>query len=237
MATEQPDDASVSSEDASILILAQVDDSILVPPPVRLTVPPCTYADALLGNGIPSHNGHSSTPDGAIFTQDATQVPCRPISSDLLLLDSQSTVHLFSQHNHVHNICPAKNPIRFHCNKGTSEATQEADFGDTPVYFESRGIVNVLSLYQLGQKFKVTYDSTDRGGIFKVFTKAGVIEFAPTVKGLHAINSRKNPDAAYLLVKDANLAFHSPVQTEHHNHEGFTKKQVQRTTLAHRIMG
>ena len=68
MATE-PDGASVSSEDKSVLILAQVDDSIPVPSPVRLTVPPHTYADALLGNGIPTHNGHSSTPDGAIFTQ------------------------------------------------------------------------------------------------------------------------------------------------------------------------
>jgi len=143
MATEQPDDASVSSEDASIFILAQVDDSIPVPPLVHLPVPPRTYADALLRNGISTHNGHSSTPDGAIFTQDATQVPCRPISSDLLLLDSQSTVHLFSQPDHVHNIRPAKNPIQVHCNKGTLEMTHEADYGATPVYFDSRGIANV----------------------------------------------------------------------------------------------
>jgi len=115
--------------------------------------------------------------------------------------------------------------------------TQEVDFGDTPVYFDSRGIANVLSLYQLGQKFKVTYDSTDRGGVFKVFTRAGVIKFTPTEKGLHAINLCENPDAAYLLVNDADLAFHSPVQTVCRNYEGFTKKQVQRATLARRIMG
>ena len=117
------------------------------------------------------------------------------------------------------------------------ETTQEADFGDTPVYFDSRGIANVLSLYQLGQKFKVTYDSTDRGGVFKVFTKAGVIEFAPTVKGLHAINLRDNPDASFLLVDEADLAFQSPVKTVHRNYDGFTNKQVQRATLARRIMG
>jgi len=64
-----------------------------------------------------------------------------------------------------------------------------------------------------------------------------VIEFAPTVKGLHAINLRENPDAAYLLVNDTDLAFHSPVQTVCRNYEGFTKKQVQRATLACRIMG
>ena len=66
--------------------------------------------------------------------------------------------------------------------------TQEANFGDTPVYLDAMGIVNVLSLYRLGQKFKVTYDSEDRGGVFKGYTKAGVVEFMPTVKGLHALN-------------------------------------------------
>jgi hypothetical protein len=60
---------------------------------VRSPVPPCTFADALLGKGISPHNGHSSTPNGLIFTQDATHVPHCPISSDLLLLDSQSTIH------------------------------------------------------------------------------------------------------------------------------------------------
>jgi hypothetical protein len=34
--------------------------------------------------------------------------------------------------------------------------TKEADFGNTPVYFDSRGIVNVLSFYCLSKKFRVT---------------------------------------------------------------------------------
>ncbi len=69
------------------------------------------------------------------------------------------------------------------------------------------------------------------------FTKAGVVEFSPTVKGLHALNLRENPEAAYLLVNDADLAFHPPVQTVRRNYEGFTKKQIQQATLARRIMG
>jgi hypothetical protein len=105
-------------------------------------------------------------------------------------------VHLFSQSEHVSNIQPATNPIKVHCNKGTVDTTQEADFGDTLVYFDARGIAKVLSLYQLGQKFKVTYDSTDRGGVFKVLTPAGVVEFKPTQKGLHVLNLKHNPDAA-----------------------------------------
>jgi hypothetical protein len=118
------------------------------------------------------------------------------------------------------------------------DTTQEADFGDTPVYFDARGIANVLSLYQLGQKFKVTYNSTDRGGVFKVFTQAGVVKFKPTPKGLHVLDLKQNPDAAFLLVNDADLAYgKSPVPTVRQNYEGFTKRQIQQATHTCRIMG
>ena len=127
--------------------------------------------------------------DKTLLTLTTSPPPLRrPIDSDLLLLDSQSTVHLFSRPEHVNNICPALNPIRVHCNKGVLETTSEADFGHTPVYFDSRGIANVLSLYRLGQKFWVTYESADRGGVFQVWTDKGVVEFTPTSKGLHALN-------------------------------------------------
>jgi hypothetical protein len=118
------DDASVSSAEESVAILAQVDETLLT----QKTSP-------------------SSLP--------------RPIDLDLLLLDSQLTVHLFFRPEHVNNIHPATNPIRVHCNKGVFKTTTEADFGHTPVYFDLQGIANVLSLYCLGQKFCVTYDSAD----------------------------------------------------------------------------
>ncbi len=89
--------------------------------------------------------------------------------------------------------------------------TSEADFGDTPVYFNSNGIANVLSLYRLGRKFRVTYDSTDRQGVFQVHTAQGVVEFKPTPKGLHALNLKDNPEAAFLLVNDAEVQL-SPTQ-------------------------
>jgi hypothetical protein len=195
-----PDDASVSSADDSILIMAQTHDAIL--PPQRKS-----YADAVLTQVAVSGPSPPSAQDKVVLAQDTSLPARRPISSDLLLLDSQSTVHLFSQPEHVSNIWPATNPIKVHCNKGTMDTTQEADFGDTPVYFDARGIANVLSLYQLGQKFKVTYDSTDRGGVFKVLTPAGVVEFKPTQKGIHVLNLKHNPDAAFILVNDADLAY------------------------------
>jgi hypothetical protein len=138
------------------------------------------------------------------------------INSNLVLLDSQSTVGLFPNPAHVQNIRAAKKPIQVHCNKGTMATTKEADFGDTPVYFYSCGIANVLSLYRLGKKFRVTYNSRDcGGGVFQVCTKKGIVEFKLTPKGLHALNLKANPEAAFLLVNDSDLHLPEP---EHQLH-------------------
>ena len=224
--TLPPDDASESSGDGEFTYHMMTQ----VAKPFVPTHRSRSYAEVLLAQPV------TSPPGKTILAQGASSSPRRPLNKDLVLLDSQSTVHLFSQPEHVSNIREAANPIRVHCNKGTLETTQVADFGDTPVYFDSRGIANVLSLYQLGQKFKVTYDSTDRDGVFKVFTPAGVIEFKPTANGLHAINLRDHPDAAFVLVNDADLPYESPIRTVRKNYEGFTKKQVQQATTARRIM-
>ena len=86
------------------------------------------------------------------------KVARKTINSDLVLLDSQSMVNLFTNPEHVCNIHPATTPINVHCNKGTLTTNEEADFGEMPVYLDDRGIANVLSFYCLGRKFKVTYD-------------------------------------------------------------------------------
>jgi hypothetical protein len=83
----------------------------------------------------------------AILVKDDSAAKHHPINTNLVLLDSQSTVDLFSNPDHVTNIRPATTPTRVHCNKGTLATNKEADFGDTPVNFDSRGIANILSLY------------------------------------------------------------------------------------------
>jgi len=167
------------------------------------------------------------------------------INSDLVLLDSQSTVNLFTNPEHVRNIRPAITPINVHCNKGMLTSNEEADFGDTPVYFDDRGIANVLSLYRLGRKFKVSYDSMDREGIFKVYTKQGVVEFEfkPTTNGLRALNLKTNPEATFLLVNDADLQLPKPEEHQVHvatvrdNYDNFSRKQIEGAQAARRLMG
>ena len=170
----------------------------------------------------------------------AERPPPKTINRDYLLLDSQSTVDLFSNPNHVSNIRQSSKPIRVHCNNGTKFTTKEADFGSTVTYFDETGIANVLSLFKLGQKYPITYDSRDRGGVFQVHTPRGVVEFKPTPHGLYALHLQDNPDAAYLLVTDGDPPEirdeHLYVNTVRQNYEGYTKKQIQHADRARRLM-
>jgi hypothetical protein len=82
----------------------------------------------------------------------AQQTYRKPIDPNFLLLDSQSTVNLFSNSTLVHNVRQATTPINVHCNKNTMPITEVADFGTNEVYLNPDGIANVLSLFALGQK-------------------------------------------------------------------------------------
>ncbi len=150
------------------------------------------------------------------------------IDPNYLLLDIQSTINLFPNPNHVNNVRPATQPIKVHCNKGVMPTDNIADFGHNVVYVNPNGNVNLLSLYLLGQRHHITYDSKDHGEVFKVHTSEGVLELTPTPSGLHILDLKQNPHAAHVLVTATTLPDdqHLHVNTVHENFEGFTKKQI-----------
>jgi hypothetical protein len=160
----------------------------------------------------------------------------KPIDPDFLLLDSRSMVNLFSNPNLANNIHQATTPINVHCNKGTMPTTAVADFGTNEVYLNPDGIANVLSLFTLGQKHHITYDSNNRGGVFKVYTLEGLLEFTPTKNGLYALDLKTNPQAAHLLVTSTQpTKGHLHVNTVCANYKEFTKKLIQRANNVHRL--
>jgi hypothetical protein len=153
------------------------------------------------------------------------------------LIASQGLTFFFNL-KHVQNICPAQLPIKV----GTMSAMENADFGDTEVYVNKDGIANVLSLFCLGQKYRMTYDSHDRNGVFMVHTPRGIVEFHPTTNGLHIVDLKQNPEVAYLLVNDADITDNIPwadsppvhqvqVNTVHQNFEGYTKNKFNKLSV------
>jgi hypothetical protein len=182
------------------------------------------------------------------LAQTETSSNHQPIYPNFILIDSHSTVDLFSNLKHVQNICPAQLPIKVHCNKGTMSTAEVADFGDMKIYVNKDGIANVLSLIQLGQKYRITYDSHNRKGLFRVHTPQEVVEFHSTPNGLYTVDLKQNPEAAYLLVNDMDIDYDPPppasspehqlhINTVHQNFEGYTNKQVQQAAHTCRLMG
>ena len=94
-------------------------------------------------------------------------------------------------------------------------------FGDIEVWYYPKGIANNLSLKTLKNRHNITYDSRDRGGIFKVHIKDDLVEFVPHESGLH-----------YLNLKDQHESGVTLVTTIKDNFEGYTKHEVERTVKA-----
>jgi hypothetical protein len=107
----------------------------------------------------PTHVHAMADADNASIASDASsiiilaqQADCKPIDPNFLLLDSQSTVNLFSNPQLFENVHQAATPINFHCNKGSMPTTTVANFRGNEVYLSPNGIANVLSLFHLGKK-------------------------------------------------------------------------------------
>jgi len=87
------------------------------------------------------------------------------------------------------NIRKSSKPIKIHCNAGMTKTDLEGELvGGMTVYHNPNGIANVLSLKLVAEKHRVTCDSWDQNGVFKVHTKDGVVEFKPSERGLHHVD-------------------------------------------------
>ncbi len=128
------------------------------------------------------------------------------MNENYLLLDNQSTVNQIVNPNMLKNIRKTSKPIKIHCNAGMSKTELEGELGEMTVYHNPDGIANVLSLKSVAEKHRVTYDSWDRDGVFKVHTKNGVVEFKPTERGLHYVDMSVEGDVIQHMLVTANVS-------------------------------
>ncbi len=78
-----------------------------------------------------------------------------------------------------------------------------------------KSIANVLSLKSMASRHHVTYDSKDRGGVFKVHTPSGVVEFKPSKHGLY-----------YLDMAEHSKTFHHMLGTTMGEHERMVHEKL-----------
>ena len=104
------------------------------------------------------------------------------------MLYNQSTVNQIANPSMLKNIRKSSKPIMIHCNAGTSKTDLKGELGGITVYHNPNGIANLLSLKSVAEKHRVTYDSWDWNGVFKVHAKDGVVEFKPSKRELHYVD-------------------------------------------------
>jgi hypothetical protein len=83
---------------------------------------------------------------------------------EVILLDSQSTMDLFCNAALVSNTCKSTTSMRLKSNGGTMVVTQKATMPgyNKDVWFSTRAITNIITLRNLIQQYRVTYDSDDK---------------------------------------------------------------------------
>ena len=113
--------------------------------------------------------------------------------SSWLLLDSQATCDIFSNSTYLQNIHHVNTELVISTNTGVRWTNLQGTLpGYGPVWYYEDGIANILSLHQVRQRYRVSYDSTENGRCFLVHKPNGsMISFQPSVRGLHYYDMSK----------------------------------------------
>jgi hypothetical protein len=83
------------------------------------------------------------------------------ISQDWILLDNQSTVDVFINPRLEKDVRVTDTIMHIHCHSGTSCTRLQASLpGYGTVWFDPKGIANILSLSNLKKTYRVTLDSS-----------------------------------------------------------------------------
>jgi hypothetical protein len=145
-----------------------------------------------------------------------------------VLIDSCSTVDMIADRELLHDIQSTGGSINVHCNAGTVTVRQQGLIGDYPtrVWYNPKGIANIMSLNNITKHYRVTMDTAKKNAIILHRHDGSQIEFTPCAKGLYK----------YALQPDETLQdFWSMVTTVASRAQQYTQRQYKEATLARRV--
>ena len=109
-----------------------------------------------------------------------------------LLLDSCSTANLIMNRALLHDIHTVDTSISIQCNAGTNTTNQKGYLGDypTPVWYNPKGIANILSMKDVAQHYRLTMDTNEDEEIRLHHQGKSPILFIPSGKGLYKFDTK-----------------------------------------------
>jgi len=137
-----------------------------------------------------------------------------------ILLDSQSTVDVFSNPSLLSNIHDTNKSLVLYCNAGKAIINKKGDLkGYATVWFYPSGIANTLSLSNVWKKCKVTYDSTLNEGFLVHKADSTTQVFRPSKKGLFFSDVQDNAGHVFVNTVAKNKSEYSDAVCTHSLHD------------------
>ncbi|KAL7482628.1 hypothetical protein ACHAW6_008296 [Cyclotella cf. meneghiniana] len=134
----------------------------------------------------------------------------KPIPDTSILLNSQSTINVFSNADILSNIHPIKTTMYIKCNAGTKSTNLWFFSGYGWVWSYPAGIANILSLSHVKESFSVTYDSAGDNA-FHVHKEDRVLKFQEAARCFYYLDiAAKNCESTMLITTvDNNISKYS----------------------------
>lgn len=132
------------------------------------------------------------------------------LPSSWILLDNQSTVHVFNNRRMFCKLCTVKTTMTIRCNAGTKTTNQQGLLpGFGWVWYLPEGIANIFSLSKIAAKYRVTFDSS-ASPCFIVHKPDGSTRvFQQHSSGLYYLDASKSTGVALINTVDNNKTKYS----------------------------
>ena len=152
-----------------------------------------------------------------------------------ILLDTQSTVNLFSNRNLIQNIHKTKGyPLRCYCNGGFQDSILQGTLdGYGEVWYNPRSLANILSMALVSDSFRVTFDTAKEQAIFVWRTNGTFVKFIRSPNGLYYHDVRWGDNQP--MGPEPKIYGTTLVQTVEDNKKIFTPNDIKRADLAKRV--
>ena len=108
------------------------------------------------------------------------------LPDDRVYLDNCSTVTGFKDSGRIQGISEVSNGMRVNCNAGQVVSNKVGSWGKLKAWHLSGSIANIISMNELEEHYRVTYDSWD--GKYVVHTEHGPVYFVKDEQGLPYID-------------------------------------------------